>query len=83
MTPLRCISTHCNTTVLDCILYLMQYLYNPGILPSSANYCILGTVYLRSSLSRKQQQVDNVLHVKLGHLQFWSDLSEHHLLVAP
>ncbi len=26
-----------NTTLLDCILCLMQYLYDPGILPSSAN----------------------------------------------
>jgi hypothetical protein len=26
-----------NTTLHDCILYLMQYLYDPGILPSSAN----------------------------------------------
>jgi len=32
---------HCNampnTTLLDCMLYQMQYLYDPGILPSSAN----------------------------------------------
>ena len=26
-----------NTTLLDCMLYPMQYLYDPGILPSSAN----------------------------------------------
>ncbi len=26
-----------NTTLLDCILYQMQYVYDPGILPSSAN----------------------------------------------
>ncbi len=26
-----------HTTLLDCILYLMQYLYVPGNLPSSAN----------------------------------------------
>ena len=26
-----------NTTLLDCILYLMQYPYDPGTLPSSAN----------------------------------------------
>ena len=29
-----------NTTLLDCILYLVQYLYDPGISPSSANQCI-------------------------------------------
>ena len=49
---LQCIAQP-NTTLLDCILYLMQYLYDPGILPSSANYCILGKVYLRCNLSRK------------------------------
>ena len=26
-----------NTTLLDCILYLMQHPYDPGTLPSSAN----------------------------------------------
>ena len=31
----------------------MQYLCDPGILPSSANYCILGKVSLRSNISRK------------------------------
>ncbi len=41
--------------LLDCILYLTQYLYDPGILPSSANQCMLGKVYLRSNLSREQQ----------------------------
>ena len=35
---------------LDCTLYLMQYPYDPGISPSSANYCILGKVYLRFNL---------------------------------
>ena len=25
-----------NTTLLDCILYLLQYLYDPAILPGSA-----------------------------------------------
>ena len=34
--------------LLDCMLYLTQYLYDPG----SANKCILGNVYLRSNLSR-------------------------------
>ncbi len=38
--------------LLDCMLYLTQYLYDPGNLPSSANKCILGNVYLRSNLSR-------------------------------
>ena len=48
-----------NTTLLDCILYLMQYLYDPGMLnpkaqyfnmgldlelPSTANECIFGKV---------------------------------------
>ena len=31
----------------------MQYIYDPGILPSSANECVLGDVYLRSNLSRE------------------------------
>ncbi len=41
--------------LLDCILYLTltPYPYDPGTLPSSANQCILGNVYLRSNLSRK------------------------------
>ncbi len=39
--------------LLDCILYLTQYLYDPGNLPSSANQRILGKVYLRSDLSRR------------------------------
>ncbi len=41
--------------LLDCILYLTltQYPYDPGTLPSSANQCILGNVYLRSNLSRE------------------------------
>ena len=46
-----------NTTLLDCILYPMQYLYDPGTLPSSANQCILGKVCLRSNLSRELQQL--------------------------
>ncbi len=33
--------------------------YDPGILPGCANQCILGDMYLRSSLSRKQH-----LHVR-------------------
>ncbi len=33
-------------TLLDCILYLMQYPYDPGTLLSSANYCTPGKVYL-------------------------------------
>jgi len=40
--------------LLDCMLYLTQYLYDPGTLPTSANQCILGNVYLRSNLSREQ-----------------------------
>ena len=44
--------------LLGCIhilyLTLTQYPYDPGTLPSSANQCILGKVYLRSSLSKKQ-----------------------------
>ena len=35
-----------NTTLLDCILYLMQSLYGLGVVSSSANYCNLGKVYL-------------------------------------
>ncbi len=31
-----------DTTLLDCILYLMQHLYDPGISLRSANQCILG-----------------------------------------
>jgi len=41
-------------SLLDCMLYPTQYLYDPGTLPSSANQCILGNVYLRSNLSRKR-----------------------------
>ena len=48
---------HCiaqpNTSLLDCILYPMQYPYDPGTLPRFATYCILGKVYLGSNLSRK------------------------------
>ena len=43
--------------LLGCIrmlyLTLTQYPYDPGTLPSSANQCILGKVYLRSNLSRE------------------------------
>ncbi len=35
-----------DTTLFDCTLYPMQYPYDPGILPSSANQCILGEGYL-------------------------------------
>ncbi len=35
-----------------------QYPYDPGTLPSSANQCILGNVYLRSNLSRKHNHLD-------------------------
>ncbi len=38
--------------MVDCIRYLMQYFYDPGISPSSANECIYGNVLLRSNLSR-------------------------------
>jgi len=40
--------------LLDCRLYLTltQYPYDSGTLPSSANQCILGNVYLRFNLSR-------------------------------
>jgi len=40
--------------LLGCRLYLplTQYPYDPGALPSSANQCILGKMYLRSNLSR-------------------------------
>ncbi len=43
----RCIAQP-NTTLLDCILYSMQYPYDPGTLLRSANYCTLGKVYLGS-----------------------------------
>ena len=39
-----------NIALLDCMLCLTQYLYDPGILPGSADWCILGKVYLRSNL---------------------------------
>ena len=45
-----------HTTMLERILYLMQNLCDPGILPRSANQCILWKVYLRSNLSENQQQ---------------------------
>ncbi len=45
----------------DCIrilyLTLTQYPCDPGTLPSSANQCILGNVYLRSNLSRTHKFV--------------------------
>ncbi len=41
-----------DTTLLDCTLHLMQYLYDPGVVTSCANQCILGKVHLRSNLSR-------------------------------
>ena len=43
-----------NMTLLDCILYPMQYLYDPGVSSSSANQCSLGNLYLKSDLSRKE-----------------------------
>jgi len=43
---MHCMHAQPDTTLLDCILYLMQYPYDPGMLPSSANQCILGKVYL-------------------------------------
>jgi len=52
-------SASCSLTqpLLDCILYLQltQYPYDPGTLPSSANQCIFGNMYLRSNLSRKHR----------------------------
>ncbi len=32
-----------------------DYAYDPGILPSSANQCFFGNVYLRSNLARKHR----------------------------
>ncbi len=49
------------TTLLECILYLMQHLYDPGILPSCANQCILGKVYLRSNFSRREVVLHKLL----------------------
>ncbi len=67
----HCFETDCTKTrsltqpLLDCILYLTQYLYDPGTLPSSANQCILAKVYLRSNLSRKD--VHHIaFHLKLN-----------------
>ena len=37
MTAVNVNAAQPNTTLLDCTLYLMQYPYDPGILPSSAN----------------------------------------------
>ena len=46
-------SASCSLTqpLLDCILYLtlIRYPYDPGTLASSANRCVLGKVYLRST----------------------------------
>ncbi len=47
-----------SVVLLDCMLYLTQYLYDPGILLSSANRCILENMYLRSNLSRKYDSVE-------------------------
>jgi len=44
-----------NITLLDYIPYLKQYPHDPGNMPSSANKCILGKMYLRSNLSRTQR----------------------------
>ncbi len=52
------------TYVLDCMLYLTQSLYDPGISPSSANWCILGNVYLRSNQSRRHTFLDRVKQSK-------------------
>ena len=38
----------------SCKLSLTQCLYDPGTLPSSANQCVLGNVYVRTNMSRKQ-----------------------------
>ncbi len=35
---------------------LTQSPYHPGTLPSSANQCVLGNMYLKSILSRKTQE---------------------------
>ena len=48
------LNAYCSLThpLLDCTLYLTQYLCAAGTLPSSANDCILGNVYLGSNSSR-------------------------------
>ncbi len=55
--------------LLDCMLYLTQYLYDPG----SANKCILGNVYLRSNLSRNiatalSLSIDTYMHHSVGYI---------------
>ncbi len=57
--------------LLDCILYLTQYLYDPGTLPSSANQCTLGKVYLRSNLSRIQMIMLGSASYDVPHLFFF------------
>ncbi len=63
------------TTLLDCKMHLMQHLYDPGILTSSANQCILGKVYLRSNLSGNQQH-------KQTHAPFKAAKSHHQVPAA-
>jgi len=55
ITAFQCIMQP-NTSLHDCIyiqyiLYLAQYLCDPGILPGFADHCILWNVYLRFDLS--------------------------------
>jgi len=47
---LRSLTQPCMTAYCIC-----HNIYGPGISPGSANQCILGDVYLRSNLSRKQK----------------------------
>ena len=56
-----------------CMLYLTQYLYNPGTLTSSANWCVLGNVYLRSHLSSKQSVFGSMLPFSLPSLEHAAD----------
>jgi hypothetical protein len=59
MTVVKASEMHFNASrsltqpLLDCILYLTQYLYDASTLPCCANQCILGKVHLTSEASTK------------------------------
>ncbi len=57
----------------NCMLYLTQYVYDPGTLPSSTNQCVLGNLYLRSHLSSKKSVFGSMLPFSLPSLEHAAD----------
>lgn len=62
--------------LLDYMLYLTQYLYNPGTLPGSANRCVLENVHLEFGLSRKLQSTANEMQAISTHPIRWQTVKD-------